>query len=137
MPNWCHNRLTVEGDGKITTIFKEKVGDEGVPLSLNSLYAVPDKLKGLVAEVGEPSEYEWCVNHWGTKWDVAGSVLKVAAGGLLEYEFWSAWSPPVSWLQKVSQDYPTLTFTLSFVEPQMGLSGIAQARQGKVSCREI
>jgi hypothetical protein len=51
--------------------------------------------------------YYWCTRNWGCKWDVQAK-LKVAAEDRLEYEFVSAWSPPVAWLKVVSRNFPLL-----------------------------
>lgn len=64
--------------------------------------------------------YDWCVDHWGTKWDVDDFVEEVTTVDEVEehtlYSFQSAWSPPIEWLKQVGLKFPTLRFSLDFYE---------------------
>ena len=131
MPNWCENRLTVEGSVADVTKFREeaKPADNEndlswkTDLSLNKLYPVP--------EDEADNAYHWCIAHWGTKWDVEAG-LDCDDEGYLEYTFDSAWSPPVAWLEEVSKKFPTLDFRLKYDDPANGFLGIAKAKAGIV-----
>jgi len=130
MPNWCTNTLTVTGLEADIAKFREQgkpaADDPAVSrshLSLNKLYPLPE---------GEPDGgYAWCIEHWGTKWDVE-ATLDSEYEDYLEYLFESAWSPPVAWLKKVSQDFPTLRFRLRYDEPGEGFMGIAVGQNGDI-----
>ena len=68
--------------------------------------------------------YDWNVRNWGTKWDVAvhddkeysDTELVEETENSLAYRFNTAWSPPVPAIAKLSEQYPTVTFTLSYEE---------------------
>ena len=68
--------------------------------------------------------YDWNVRNWGTKWDVAVSdedkypdtVLQDETKESLSYSFNTAWSPPSEAIAKLSEQYPTVEFSLSFEE---------------------
>jgi hypothetical protein len=141
MPNWCENTFTVEGAEKDVQRFKQlakpKASKGYADLSLASLYPIPEGVyQGDLApeasqKYGKNNWYDWCITHWGTKWD-ADATLTNETPDFLVYEFKSAWSPPVAWLKKVARDFPRLRFTLIYDEPEMGFEGTAIADQGKL-----
>lgn len=56
------------------------------------------------------SWYDWCINHWGTKWD-AYDVQPIFTGdGEVEITFKTAWGPPTGWLSVAAEKYPGLSF---------------------------
>ena len=68
--------------------------------------------------------YDWNVTNWGTKWDVAvhddkeysDTELMEETENSLAYRFNTTWSPPHPAIEKLSKQYPTVTFTLSYEE---------------------
>ena len=109
-------------------------GDE-LDLCMNALYPVPldyrrfpfddnqaRKLGEAVGEERKHGGYQWQTDHWGTKWDVDGELLE-NHNTFLQYSFDSAWSPPISFLEKVAKDYPSLTFELEYYEGGMEFAG--------------
>lgn len=86
--------------------------------------------------------YSFNVREWGTKWDVAVSDdnkypdtnMEEAENGenyVVHYNFETAWSRPVPALQKLSAQYPTLLFTLSY-EEETGWGGEMEILRGEV-----
>jgi hypothetical protein len=136
MPNYSINTLSVTGDTKNLRRFKEQARNTESDLSLSSLFPMPKGLMDTDAEDNTPNWYDWSVENWGTKWDVAGKLISVF-DDCLEYSFKSAWNPPIEWLEKVSKDYPTLRFSLRYVEESDDFTGIARARNGKVDDRRL
>ena len=98
MPNWCYNRITVYGqdensEKKLKEI--EKIFEEKQPF--NEILPIPDfktipnekgQLPILEQHKGKDGEvmfetynfpdgknddrwYHWCIENWGTKWDVS------------------------------------------------------------------
>jgi hypothetical protein len=55
-----------------------------------------------LAEHGYGNWYDYCVNEWGTKWDVGaeGYEVEIENGGLT-MSFDSAWSPPIAAYEKL------------------------------------
>jgi len=86
--------------------------------------------------------YNFNIREWGTKWDVAISdndkysdtSMEDAANGenhVVHYNFNTAWSRPMNALIKLSEQYPTLLFTLSYQE-ETGWGGELELLRGVV-----
>ena len=86
--------------------------------------------------------YSFNVREWGTKWDVAVSednkypdtTIEEAVNGenyVVHYNFNTAWSRPMEALIKLSSQYPTLLFTLSY-EEETGWGGELELLRGEV-----
>lgn len=108
MPNWCANTVTVKHSDpkmveRVRTAFEnERLCNEFIP-----------------NPTGEWS-WEFSVNNWGTKWELAGEVTDIEDGVLLTFD--SAWSPPIGLYEKL--------FTLGYevyaryYEPGMVFAGV-------------
>jgi hypothetical protein len=116
MPNWCSNSVTIthEDPSKIAAL-AEAMNAGGF---LNHIIPVPQELTDTVSgSYGDPEEqakldartaaniekygygnwYDFCVNEWGTKWEVdcSGTVTLSGDGCTVEANFDSAWAPPI------------------------------------------
>jgi hypothetical protein len=111
---------------------------------LEEFIPVPKQLKIVAGSVGDPDEqaqlvaqtlknveelgygnwYDYCVGEWGTKWDVGtdGSTDVHPDGLMLHTYFDSAWSPPISAYEKLTD----LGFTVGamYFEGGMSYAGI-------------
>lgn len=74
--------------------------------------------------------YEWCIEHWGTKWGMYDARLEDSGlpddpdeHGQLNYAFQTAWSPPIPIIQAMAAKFPTLAFDLGYWEGGMGFQG--------------
>jgi hypothetical protein len=86
--------------------------------------------------------YSWNVRNWGTKWDVGVSsddeypetyMEGPAENGenlVVYYNFNTAWSPPFPAIAKLSSQYPSLLFTLSY-EEETGWGGECEFLRGE------
>lgn len=136
MPNWCINILKVRGSKEAVKDFDEKF--KGLPADyselhgrdycFNALYQMPKE----IAEDQGSACYDWSIENWGTKWDVYGEVKAVEIPEGYDYHFLTAWSPPISWLEKVARDFPELRFELVYGEPLMGFCGRLVVSGGQV-----
>ena len=73
MPNWCENRLTVEGAKKVVQQFKQLAKPKGdkadSDLSLASLYPIPEGVYQGDLGPEESQRYgknnwrDWCIAH--------------------------------------------------------------------------
>lgn len=127
MPNWTTNRLTVSGDEADLERFRSEargVDDTGeeVDLLLGSLVPEPDltplgngPANGPIDphEEGGKGGRAWRLVRWGTKWDVS-NVKVEAESDRLTYSFLTAWSAPLTWLEKVSGLFPRLVFEFEY-----------------------
>jgi hypothetical protein len=86
--------------------------------------------------------YNFNNREWGTKWDVAVSednkypdtYMEESENGenyVVYYNFNTAWSRPIPALQKLSAQYPTLLFTLSY-EEETGWGGEMELLRGEI-----
>lgn len=132
MPNWCDNVLVVTGPKRLRDKFRKeqaRVEPSNEPgckrdradFSFHQAAPVPPDV----------DEYNWCCEHWGTKWDVNYPEVCASPNGLT-YTFATAWSPPDGWLKTVSEKYPKLLFTLAYREDGCGVNGVTEARAGKL-----
>jgi hypothetical protein len=62
--------------------------------------------------------YTWQIQNWGTKWDVNDPTINFNNEENEEAVlfFSTAWSPPVEWVDKVSELFPELEFELLYEE---------------------
>jgi len=124
MPNWCNNSVAIYHDDpamieRVRNAFNDgRLLDEFIP--------VPQELRDTVSGhcgdgyaqelnqikmglnvkyFGAKDWYDFCVNKWGTKWDVGGGDVNPAQdipGGLM-LGFDSAWSPPCAAYEKLME----------------------------------
>lgn len=121
MPNWCSCQLEVSGDRKeMERLFKLSDSTK-ISLSLEKLYPQPE-------DIGE-GWYDWRVNNWGTKWDL-NDVNIEDQGECFTVNFETAWGPPLEAFEKISKDFPSLSFELSYQEPGMDFCGKATYENG-------
>src|ERR1019366_6470474 len=120
MPNWCSNNLTITGPKADVEAFKAKaVGHspweepKGEPDALNfhSLVPVPEEV--LIAGY-EAGGYDWERANWGCKWGASDPGILNEWTGHVEYEFHTAWSPPIEFLQPVAVQWPSLVFVPAY-----------------------
>ena len=116
MPNWCDNTITLKHSDPTKIKRAHDAHERGE--FLNDFHPVPMDLKIVAGKVGDDEDaeqqalvlqenanrdkygyanwYDWCVNEWGTKWDVGdeGSAT-LNEDGSLSASFNSAWAPPI------------------------------------------
>ena len=132
MPNWVLNKLFVNGPVGDVAAFKEQarygplpkrgkppkrrkaktsgVNPDGI-LSLENFVPIPvGRRKWDVHKHG----MSWETKIWGTKWEAQYPSIVRESKGRIFYAFYTAWNPPVVWLEKVSKLYPRLNFSLHF-----------------------
>jgi hypothetical protein len=136
LPNWCGNRLTVEGAAGALDAFQRAVvgtmQEDGVihtlPLSFERILPTPPDL----LTDAEQGWYAWRLAHWGTKWDVGPStdVAGDPADGRLVYTFDTAWDPPRDLIEAASARYDDVRFHLVWAEPGNELYGEATYARG-------
>jgi len=142
MPNWCNNNLTLQHADPAMIKRAADALERGE--FLEEFIPVPKQLKIVAGSVGDPDEqaqlvaqtlknveelgygnwYDYCVGEWGTKWDVGtdGSTDVHPDGLMLHTYFDSAWSPPISAYEKLTD----LGFTVGamYFEGGMSYAGI-------------
>ena len=141
MPNWCNNSVEIYHEDSAMLERVRKAFDEGA--LLNEFIPIPQSLKIVAGCVGDPDEqkkleedtarnkevhgygnwYDYCVNEWGTKWDVGadGNPAQDIPGGLM-LGFESAWAPPCGAYEKLTEQ--GFRIRAMYFEPGMAFAGI-------------
>ena len=143
MPNWCNNTLELSHEDPAMITRAKQAFAEGK--LLNEFVPVPESLHIVAGCVGDPDEqkkleedtaqnlvdhgygnwYDYCVNEWGTKWDVGGDDYNAPiqeSPNKIIMSFDSAWAPPIAAMDKLVD----LGFSvrLYYCEPGMAFAGI-------------
>jgi len=122
MPNWCNNYLELEHEDPAMIERAKKAFAEGK--LLEEFCPVPSSLHVVAGRVGDDTDpkqieleaqeaaniathgyanwYDYCVNEWGTKWDVGGEGDQASQDSPtdLRMNFDSAWAPPIAAMEK-------------------------------------
>ena len=120
MPNWCNNTLELaHKDPAMIERARDAFNRQEL---LQEFIPVPEPLHIVAGRVSDPVEqakleadtarnkaeygydnwYDYCVNEWGTKWDVGAEGYEVEIeNGRLTMSFDSAWSPPLQAYEKL------------------------------------
>ena len=140
MPNWCNNTLNISHDDPAMIERAKKAFAEG--RLLNEFIPIPESLHIVSGSVPVAEEaaheaqkaaniethgykdwYDYCVNEWGTKWDVGGEdghTVDQDANSVV-FNFDSAWAPPTeAYAKLMEQGFEILAY---YYEPGMGFAG--------------
>jgi hypothetical protein len=122
MPNWCNNSVEIYHEDPAMIERVREAFNKGA--LLQEFIPVPESLQIVAGSVGDPVEqakliedtnrnlevhgygnwYDYCVNEWGTKWDIGadGNPAQDIPGGLM-LGFDSAWAPPCAAYEKLTE----------------------------------
>lgn len=141
MPNWCNNTVELSHENPEMMARAVKSFNDGSFLA--EFVPVPEDLQIVAGYVGEGDAqknleeqekaneakygyknwYDYCVNEWGTKWDIEPyEPVTLQEDGRLTMSFDSAWSPPTQAYEKLLD----LGFSVRayYYESGMGFCGI-------------
>ena len=141
MPNWCNNSVEIyHADPAMIERVRKGFNDGGL---FSELIPCPQELTDTVSgsmgedkraeheaqqaanveKYGYANWYDFCVNEWGTKWDVGadGNPAQDIPGGLM-LGFDSAWSPPIGAYEKLTD--MGFRIRAMYYEPGMAFAGI-------------
>jgi hypothetical protein len=141
MPNWCNNSVEIyHDDPKMIERVRTAFNGDGL---LQEFIPVPQALRDTVSgSMGEDQReaheaqqkanleqygyndwYSFCVNEWGTKWDIGadGNPAQDIPGGLM-LGFDSAWAPPCAAYEKLQA--MGFRITAMYYEPGMAFAGV-------------
>ena len=77
---------------------------------------------------GAMNWYDWCCEHWGTKWNASETSVDWEKR---EIRFSTAWSEPVPIMSALHEDFPDVDFTWSYADEDRGHgTGVATAKDG-------
>lgn len=131
MPNWCSNSITIQGStDTLKPLWEQaqtnwKNEDYGL---LNAMVPMPQELKGTTSPSDTPNWYDWCVENWGTKWDIDDQGLEFTDNGdgtaSITGWFESAWAPPIAAYNTFLDDNDGCSLYSSYEEGGMDFAGI-------------
>lgn len=140
MPNWCSNSVTMRHadpamiDRVVAAFTASRLMEEFIPVPLalkntteghhadKDAQDLADILNEVNSEIyGYQSWYDFCVNEWGTKWDVGGDDLDRVDQNTVMLTFDSAWAPPVAAYNKMCEQGFEIEAT--YWEPGMAFVG--------------
>jgi hypothetical protein len=140
MPNWCNNNMNISGTKEMMDNVESAL-KEGelfsklipIPAELNitagSLgHNTPEQLELEEKEsvnrekYGYANWYDYCVNEWGTKWDISLVSYQRLSETEISVSFDTAWGPAIAAYEKmVDMGYE---ITAYYYEPGMCFAGI-------------
>lgn len=142
MPNWCQNILEITGNTADLESFTGVAEDNKFSLETYYPYETED---------GD-WDYTWCINNWGTKWDVSeqGGMFLIAEGeevpvnsitlvinnNRISISFLTAWGPPESAIMHISGNHPKLEFKLIYAEAGNNFAGTTSVSAGNLIMQE-
>jgi hypothetical protein len=144
MPNWCNNNVSISHPDRSkmeALLVAVKAGE-----FCNHVKPVPEELKIVAGRVGDDNDaaqialeaaeksnrekfgyatwYDYCVNEWGTKWDIntyEGNDIELDDNNTIYFGFDSAWAPPIGIYEALlDQGYTVLA---QYYEPGMAFVG--------------
>lgn len=140
MPNWCYNSATISHDNPEMIKRLVDASESGI---LNAFIPCPKELleqtapaSGDVAsenvkKYGASDWYNWCVENWGTKWDITSDSLDLFDDNkTVSISFDSAWSPPIEAYVKLAE----MGFEIEalYHEPGMSFAGSWDNHNGDI-----
>lgn len=63
-----------------------------------------------LTRIGFRSWYDWCIAHWGTKWNAVRGEVIDDGPGFISLRFETAWSPPLPVFEAMFERFPQITF---------------------------
>ena len=157
MPNHCTNHLQVSGDTDEVKRFRHAITQGELQEHehfriLDNLLPTPDELrntpsgsfsdenqkivdeqnKSNIAKFGHKDWYEWNCANYGSKWSDYEGVIERDDAGELDLCFVSAWSPVIQGIVRVSSQFPTLEFVLTYDEGGMAFMGACAIQDGEL-----
>ena len=151
MPNWCENRVRISDDGENSEQFDKLVKLLDGDNPFNTIYPRPDftKIPNSKGELPKKEEiknsdgevvaetfnfpdgknddrwYHWCIDNWGTKWDMCDKCTADIdeESGYAEFGFNTAWGPASGIYEKITEDFPDVGISWFYDEPGMEIAG--------------
>ncbi len=113
MPNWCDNRVAIQGPPKLVMEVVERLESDERWFDFEGYLPTPPELLDPDQPREEhtlPDWYEWRREHWGVKWNARGSTRRgYGRTGRVRYRFLTAWGPPDTFLDHLAACHPELT----------------------------
>ena len=102
MPNNVYNRLIIKGESnKLEQFYIKNRIEENIDTEEKEELLC---FSNLVPIINQDNWYEERIQKWSTKWEPYDiTINENYDNNILEYEFYTAWSPPHEWLLTISK----------------------------------
>ena len=113
MPNWCHNKVEINGSiNDVTALVEKGMQNKEKEFSMECFFPTPEE------DNGEPFKgwYGWRVANWGTKWDMSEPRLEKISPKVIQLDYETAWGPNFEFWESISADYPSLKINHRYSE---------------------
>ena len=131
MPNWCENWLSIRSATRTVQDYlddwKTASQEPESAFSLTSFVPMP----------GGTWSHDWCMTHWGTKWDADAPDIEIVNQHHGCVRFGTAWSPPLLAIEALSRRHPELEIILDFGEPNDDFIGRLAGSGGVLEQTEV
>ena len=92
-----------------------------------------DNAEQLMEKYGATDWYNWCVNNWGSKWDIGGDdeyLIDEVDTNTVRVSFDSAWAPPIAFYEHLA----SIGFNVEamYYEPGMCFAGTVTSSDGEI-----
>ena len=151
MPNYCecHVRIYNDDEKRLEEIKTFLQGDEAENVfDFNKLIPYPtewaeaDKARRMAEEAKLPYHQwpsdgynrggcDWCIKNWGTRWPACDPKIAEQSNWYIQYQFDTAWSPPLPVMDKLAETFPDSEITLEYYERGMSFCGSIRWEDGK------
>jgi hypothetical protein len=125
MPNWCTNAITFYHQNpdrikELASLVNYNSSDDTYTIDshsnlLNYLRPLPDGVW----------DYNWCVDHWGTKWEVDINHVELFSPNCIAFYCDSAWTPPIDALG-YAESQKGFNIKIAYIEPGSGILGFCE-----------
>ena len=118
----CSGSRSFEVDGETVTLNAWYVDD---PVNIMNDGARPftEAEQAELAAIGYDSWYEWCLEHWGCKWNAKDARLTEDETGYCVWEFDTPWAPPIPVIEALKSRFPDLHIVAFYNEPGVMAAG--------------
>jgi Ferredoxin-like domain in Api92-like protein len=142
MPNWNQNSVIITHEDptqidRLVEGFKNKrLFGEFLPcpkelLDMGSPLSDAEQAEANVEKYGAADWHQWCINNWGTKWDVGeeSDGIDRVDDNKVKLSFDTAWGPPVSFYEYLDEELD-FGITAFYLEEGMGFVGKYTSEEG-------
>lgn len=121
MPNWCYNSAEISHQD---------------PAKIDELIAVAEAGNMFNHFIPLPNgewNYDWCVDNWGTKWDIGSHNVSRESPTELLLNFDTAWAPPIGVFEAMKK--AGYTVRSEYTEEGMWFAGLWD--DGEDECYDV
>ena len=147
MPNYCSNYISVRGKNSAEFLVKRLADAFDAGELCQAVIPVPEILRDTTsptqpgdeaaaeqrqAETGFSNWYDFCVNRWGTKWDIncPGECDRDEDGLGFNGTFDTAWSPPMGVVEQLAEQGYQVTLYYN----ESGMAYVGKFEDGEDFC---